>query len=329
MADPQPIHGLLHEPATVSLKKAATLPNLWDMFTTAKNPAPNSAELYKFIGIRFLNFFADKNLDSSTIMDWNKHVRAGKNPSGEPIGVLRIHKINVTVRSFLRFIKKHGFIQDDLREFVELPKLPDPKLPEIVTNEEYQSLKSYLEDRQDFQWALWMIIVGYRTGMTMCDCAQLRWGQVFLNEAGESYMDVPRHKLRRFGEKAVCRIPIVPGSDLYEWLLKLRANEPDNDGMKYVHQDCLVRYSGIEKRRAMTHSFSKIFRRAKVKGRSFASLRRTFISNLVNSGMDYALVCKITGHSNLKTLLGYVRPDRKALQDGVMKAQQYAESKIS
>lgn len=324
---------ILPELAPLPLKKAATLSNLWGSFVEAKNPAPNTIEKLRHIGNRFLHFFRERELTVTTITEWNKFLRSVKTQKGKPLGMAMVHSTNATIRSFLRFIKKLGFIKHDLWEFVELPPVPDPPLPELVSEDEYQRIKASLEKAQKLQWALWMIILGYKTGMTMCDCANLRWEQVFLSDTGESYMDVPRQKLRRFGEKGVCRIPIVPGSDLHEWLLKLQADRPNNykrhDGLNYVHQECPGYHAGTINRRIMTHTFCEIFKKAGVHGKSFASLRRTFISNLVNSGMDYALVCKITGHTNMKTLLGYLRPDRKALQDGVMKAQQYAEAKAS
>jgi len=318
-------------PASVSLRKEATLSNLWGGFIQSRGDlAPNSLDTYRHIGKRFLRFFREKELTPENLLAWCQHLRSVKNHQGRPISAANIHQNNALIRTFLKFIKKLGFIKHDLWEFVDLPKLPDPKMPEIVTDEEYQRIKRSLENADKYQWALWLIILGYRSGMTMCDCCNLRWEQVFLNDEGESYMDVPRQKMRRYGEKAVCRIPIVPGSDLHEWLLKLLAAKPFNykrhDGLNFVHQDCPGKHDGPG-RHLMTEDFRKIFKRAGVHGRSFASLRRTFISNLVNSGMEYALVCKITGHTNMKTLLAYVRPDRKALQDGVMKAQQFAENR--
>lgn len=318
-------------PPNVPLKPEATLANLWHLFLRSR-PNITAATLghYRAKGRRFLRFFRDKELTPKNLIDWCAYLRRTKNQRGEPIAPQVIFKYNSLFRGFLKFMRRLGFIKHDLWEFVELPKIPDPKMPEIVTNEEYERIKRSLQPCQKYQWALWLIILGYRTGMTMCDCCNLRWEQVFLSDEGESYMDVPRQKLRHLGSKAVCRIPIVPGSDLHEWLLKLEAARPFNykraDGLNYVHQDCPGYHAGVG-RPIMSNHFLQIFKKAGVHGKSFASLRRTFISNLVNSGMDYALVCKITGHTNMKTLLGYLRPDRRALQDGVMKAQQYAEQR--
>ena len=319
---------LLPELAPAPLKRAATLSNLWGTFVASKNPARNTLEELRYIGRRFLNYFRETELTVQSMMDWTSYIRTIRTREGKPLSPQRVHKIHCVVRTFLKFIKKLGFIKHDLWEFIELPKLPDPKMPEIVTAEEYQALKDFLVNAERWQWALWLMILGYRTGMSCCDCCHLRWEQVFLNDEGESYMDVPRLKLIRFGEKAVCRIPIVPGSDLHEWLLKLKQvkNYTRADGLNYVHQDCPGLYSYCGSSSYMSRALKRLFRHAGIpKSKSFASFRRTFISNLVNSGMDYALVCKITGHTNMKTLLRYLRPDRKALQDGVMKAQQYAE----
>lgn len=317
---------VIPELAPVPLKPAATLSNLWGTWIGSRQLAPNSLEAYRFEGKRILAFFREREMNVQSILDWCKYLRTVKNHKGGPLSAKSIHLTNSTLRSFLKFIQKLGFLKHNLWEFVELPKLPESKPPELVTEAEYQALKAHLKNSDRYQWALWMIILGYRTGMTMCDCANLRWEQVFLNDTAESYMDVPRQKMRRHG--IVCRIPIVPNSDLHEWLLKLQSTRHLNykrfDGLNFVHQDCPGYHAG-RGRHYMTEDFARLFAQAGLKGKSFASLRRTFISNLVNSGMQYALICKITGHTNIKTLLGYLRPDRKALRDGVMKAQQYAE----
>jgi|GEM_PF-5873202 Phage integrase family. len=322
---------ILPELAPAPLKKAATLSNLWGTFVESKNPAPNTTHNLRFIGKRFLGYFREQELTVQSMVNWCKYVRSIKNNSGKPISASRVHDIQCKVRSFLKFIQKLGFIKHPLWEFVEIPRMPDPKMPEIVSDEEYQRLKDFLKDAERWQWVLWMCILGYRTGMNLQDCAHLRWENVFLNDTSESYIDIPRIKLERFGEKAVCRIPIVPGSDVHEWLLKLRKveNYKRADGLNYVHQDCPGLYSwGQPCGQRMGRSIVSLFRQCGINnGKSFASFRRTFVSNLVNSGMDYALVCKITGHTNIKMLLRYLRPDRRALQDGVMKAQQYAEER--
>lgn len=309
--------------APAPLKKAATLSNLWGSYVASKGQISwNYQEQLRLLAKRFLGFFREKELCPETLLAWCKFLRS------TGIAVQQISKHNAHVRAFLKFLKKLGFIKHDLWEFVELPKLPDPKMPEIVTEEEYQRLKALLVDSEK-QWLLWLFILGYRTGMSLCDCCHLRWEQVFLNHDGESYMDVPRIKLRHLGEKAVCRIPVIPGSDLHEWILKLAASRATNykraDGLDYVHQEAVGYYD--YNFHIVSTSASNVFRKAGIKSKTFASFRRTFISNLVNSGMDYALVMKVTGHTNIKTLLRYLRPDRKALQDGVMKAQQYAETR--
>jgi integrase len=317
-------------PTAVPVKKAATLSNLWGLWIESRGPlAPNSLNLYRYIAKRFLTFFRHRQLTPENLIEWCSYLRKIRSPlTGKPITLGRINEINVRVHSFLKFLKKTGFIRHDLWEFVPLEKLPDPGMPEIITEEEYQRLKDFLANIEKWQWVLWLCILGYRSGMSLVDCCNLRWEQVFLNDEGESYMDVPRQKMRRYGEKAVCRIPIIPGSDLYEWLLKLREvkNYQRADGLNYVHQDCPGLYSNCMM--PINQDIRRVFDKVGLHGKSFVTFRRTFLSNLVNSGMHYALICKISGHTNMKTLLRYLRPDRKALQDGVMKAQQYAEAKL-
>lgn len=318
-------------PPAQRLKPAATLPNLWRAFVGLKGDlAPNTLSHYDIIGKRFCKFFKNRELTPQTMTQWLMYLRgheSGRKGTGK-LGAYRINHLNIRIKGFLHFLHRQGFIYTPLWECI--PTLPEPerKPAQMITEQEYESLKAYIKDRDRFQPQLWLCILGYRTGMSLVDCCHLRWKDIHLDENGPSYMDIRRWKMRRLGDKALCQIPIVPNTDIHQWLLELRKveNYKRADGMTdYVHQDCPGLYCNIM--RSLNDDFKYLFGKAGIeRGKTFRHFRNSLCSALVNSGMQLALVCKITGHTNVKTLLRYLKADRQALQDGMLNAQQYTEA---
>lgn len=323
--------------ATVPLKKATTLPNLWWKWQQTKEPLqPNTRASYYNTGRLFTEFFRNRKFCPEEFLNWHESVKA-RRTNGKPIKAIQVNKINTTARGFLRWLYQMQFTAHDLSHCI--PLLPTPKTTEAkaVTEEQYLALKKFCAGKLWAQPYLWLIILGYRTGMSLTDCCHLRWNshesRVHLDDNGPSYIDIIRRKMAtRSGEKGRCLIPIVPGTDLHQALIERRIvqNYKRFDGIDdYVHQDCpgLHEWNGAFD--SMHMMMRRIFRGAGIpRGTTFKNLRNSFCSNLVNSGMNIGLACKITGHNNPKTLLAYLKPDRLALQDGVAKAFAYSEAQL-
>jgi integrase len=138
-----------------------------------------------------------------------------------------------------------------------------------------------------------------------------------------------RIKLKRLGDKAICWIPIITDSDLHVELLKMRQAlatetryEVDED---FVCPELAHRYTGSDSSPQAGQLYNRITKL--YPGRSFKTFRSTFASNLANSGMNIGLATKMTGHSDPKSLMIYVRPDPNALREGLEKALEYGKNK--
>lgn len=310
-------------PKAPALKKIITLDDLWKTYVAMKGElAPSSLELYNFIGRHFCNFMRDRPLVPQSMLKWMQHLQ-GKGT----VGPRQINHWNVTVRSFLRWLHTYNYIREPLWTAVPSLNAPAPKEAQIFTEAEYERIKAWCSGRTWCQIHLWLIILGYRTGMSLVDCCHLRWCHVHLDDNGPSYIMIHRIKTARLGHKAKCHIPIIPFSDVHLWLLHLRANTERYqraDGITdYVHQDAPGFYAC--KFSPLRQDFWTIFRKAGIApGKTFRHFRNSFCSNLVNSGAQLALVCQMTGHNSVKTLLRYLQPDARALQDGLARAQQFA-----
>lgn len=314
------------------LKRIMAMRDLWDVWVGMKGDlAPYTKHEYFAIGNGFCTFMENKELEPMYIVQYLSHLRV--RPNGKHgrayTGNNKINGITTRVRGFLKFLHKMDYTRKDLSD--SLPPLPKESVApsQIFTDEDYAAIKAYCTDREWTQPHLWLIILAYRTGMSMVDCCYLRWRDVHLNENGPSFIDIHRIKTKRLGAKALCQIPIIPFTDVHEWLVKLKKVEHLNykrfDGITdFVHQDCPGLYECTFQR--LRHDFKNIFKYSKIAPeKTFRHMRNTFCSNLVNSGTQIALICKMTGHNNVATLLRYLKPDRRSLEDGLAKAFAYAE----
>lgn len=69
----------------------------------------------------------------------------------------------------------------------------------------------------------------------------------------------------------------------------------------------------------VTHNFTDICRKAELTGFKLHSLRHTFATRLVNSGVDILTVSKIMGHSDIKTTMIYAKVRLETLKNAVEK----------
>lgn len=305
-----------------------SLPDLWARFVLNRGPlALNSLTGYDAVGRKVFRFFKDGRIDEDSVDQfhiWRVH---------EGTGVSRYNHDVTRIRSFLLWLYEMGFVPRDYRNLLPMQKMPTRPDPPLWSDEEYETVKDYCKDRAWAQLPLWLWILAYRTGMEMKDCCHLRWCDVELNIDGPSFIDVYRIKLHMHGDKARCLIPVIPGTDIHEWLLKLKTvnkfDRPREDGITdYVHIDAPSSYSDNRFHDELFDDFHTIWEQTGVrkKGRTFRHLRHTFCSNLINSGAQFSLICRMTGHQNMSTLLRYLKPDRRSLQENLAKAFEYSAS---
>lgn len=312
--------------------KMQDVASLWQTFVTMRGDlAPNTQRDYRWMGRRFCNFAANRPIGPALLKDWMTYLTGltYRSKGGErKISAVKVNWINARIKAFLYWLHKFGYLSRDYRDCV--PKLMEDiaKAAEIIEEKEYQIIKNYCAGRPWCQPHLWLMILAYRTGMSLVDCCYLRWRDVHLNFDSPSFIDIYRIKMERHGQKALCQIPIVPHTDVHNWLVMLKAAEKQNykrfDGIAdFVHQDCPGLYECTFQ--TIQKDFSTIFLRAGLRpGRTFRHFRNTFISNLVNADVQMGLIMKMTGHQNAATLLRYLKPDRRSLQDGIAKSFTYS-----
>lgn len=322
-------------PPPPRLRHAHTLANLFHVFIQSRGAlAKNTILEWKCISRRFCKYFAHRKLTPQTMVEWVEYLRSIRTDEKFPksLNARHINSINRRLRGFLRWLKRMRYINDDLAECIPTLITEAPPSPRMITEAEYEAIKAYCKGNERWQTQLWLIILGYRTGMSLADCCHLRWEQVHYSDTGPSFIDIRRMKMKRHGDAARCLIPIIPGSDLDDWLRKLMTvpRWKRHDGVNdYVHQEAEALFHVIHRFSTLQRNFQQIFQTVGIpKGKTFKCLRNSMASNLINSGMPIPLVCKITGHRDVNTLTGYLKPDERALEEGMFKAQQYSAATL-
>lgn len=216
------------------------------------------------------------------------------------------------IRRFLRWCWRMGYTKTVWHEY--LPKLRSPvfDMPEIIRHEEYLKLRETCVDAEKD----WVMVLAYHTGLRLGDCCQLLWSQI--DRATQVIQRVPNKNMWK--SRKPVYIPYLAGSDLQvlidqRWLT--HEDEP-NAGKDYVSPAMAMMYvgSGV----SVVHQFRRIFDKAGVRGRTFKHFRSTFESRLANSGVNLALASQLTGRSDMRTLLRYVKPDIDCARSAVGKA---------
>lgn len=317
------------------LQPVNNLHRLWDIWRSLHSAqAPNTKLSYASSRKKFCDWMEGKDLCPRTMIEWVVWLQTAQiDRSGKLLGLGKLNKYVLHARAFVRWLKALGYITHDPCAVLPPVRSEPPKPAQIWTHAEYVQIQSYCRNKIWAQPYAWLIMLGYRTGLSLVDCAYLRWSEVFLHDDKPSYIRRVRQKLAFRGEKAVCVIPIVARSDVHEMLLLLQSTRHLNT---MVHDDCpdpvhqngptIYKSTWFKCHRAFKSIFFKALKHmGGYRDRTFRHLRQTFCTNLMNSGAEAALVCKMTGHANVQMLARYLQPDIKVLEEQLARSFRFAE----
>ena len=295
--------------------------------------AKSTEKHYSICGRQWCSFANGKSLNPGLMVEWHIHVSnlrstlASKLTGPLTVQAEQIIKFHGILRKFLRWLKLMGLIQHD--PSLALPSItkPKPGPPKLWLHHEYRKIVDYASEKGWLQPLLFLVVLGYNTGMGTHECCYLKWDEVVMQENGPCYIQKARSKLGfRMGQRAFFTVPIIPGGELWVMMKKLEARR--RPGAIYVHDDLQNMY--ISTYPEIMHNLKgKLLIPALgaevVHGRSFRNFRNSFCSRLINAGVDSTLVAKMTGHSDLGQLARYVMPNLRAMSDALVKAMRWAE----
>lgn len=211
------------------------------------------------------------------------------------------------IRGFVRWLYRSEYIKEPLHEFLPNALPIVQKEVVIFTDEQYRKfVREHLWE--PYGWAM---VCAYHTAFRLKDVCDLMWSEVDL--VNQVIRKIPSKTKRR---GITVEVPIISGTDLYTWLKRM---SEDKDDDVWVCPDLHRRYFAHS---GLPHEFTRALRKSGIYGLTFHKLRATFESKLANSGINLGLAAKITGRTNPRSLMRYIKPDPRAVRQAVAHAME-------
>lgn len=255
----------------------------------------------------------DRFLTENQLLEFNREtaVRFIGGLKGK-IGPASVSQMETSVRAFYSWLVAQSHLQVNPLLGQRIAGYHSPRRGDnfSMDGREYGRLKAQARENRWSKWWEGMIIVAWNTGMRLGDCAQLKWSEINFDR---KLIAVIPQKTVRFNRRL--EIPILP--ELKNYLDGVAREE----GAIYVFPIAAATYQNAP--RYLTNQFRALCVRAKVKGKSFHSIRHSFVTRALSRGMSVAMLSEITGQ-NMEVIQRYLHP---TLEDKTKSMQCMVEEK--
>lgn len=271
---------------------------------TERGLSENTLSAYRNDLNQFLAYLQEKNIQSVTalnedcLLSWLSILRRKFNSRS----VMR--KV-ATIRGFLKFLQREGYIEGGLYETLENPK-PQKPLPKVLSVEEVDKLLSQPDISTIYgirDKALLELL--YSSGLRISEASNLRIDDIDLE--GEFL------RCRGKGQKE----RIVPlGSIAIKWLKEYISGARFSLAKGDTRWLFLRKGGGKLSRVSMWKIVKKYARQAGIKKEiSPHTLRHSFATHLLEGGADLRSIQEMLGHSSITTTEIYTHISRKHLRE--------------
>ena len=278
----------------------------------AKAVSDNTMENYeKFLG-KFTGWLNDNEPSAKKVKDVDKRIVEKYLEYLKPI--VSAGYFNCSLALFRKIWKEFGRLSRH-RCFADNPwdgyryKGADLSVKRPLTADEVQRVFAAIDDPDTRT----LFKIGLYTGLRLGDCCTLKWKDVDFERRAIRLVPM---KTKRYGRSVT--IPMHPA--LYADLdARRRFALPDGSSDGYVCPELANRYKNRHFDK-ITAAFKAAGISTSENGRSvvsFHSLRHTFVSMSVSSGIPLDVVRQITGHSSLKMAEHYSHATTEALAKAV------------
>jgi len=280
-------------------------------------------------------FFKEKKLNEVTSEDIQEFVLALENErTGKVLAPNTIRSIMTLLFNFFAYCVAEEMVQHNPCSKVELPKRKRKKIV-TLTKRERSAIQRQIEKKPQSRSRL--VLVALHTGMRLGELSSLKWEYVdFKNKIIK--VNTTRVRVRNKDcdnsidglscemnktlvlitepktDDSVREVPI--SSIVLEQLKEQKQYEseyvfPKSNGEGYDNR-------GIQK------YFKELIASLDIRDKSFHTLRHTFATNALESGMDVKTLSEILGHSDVATTLNcYVHPNEKGIKRAMEIASTY------
>jgi len=252
------------------------------------NKAYKTMKVYRTTLNFFQKYFSNINLHTITNADIKKYLEQRLSTSS----IFSARKDLINLKAAFRYALEENYIKVNPCNGIKQFTLPQ-KQPLYFSKQDYEKLLEIIDDREFKN----LIMIAANTGLRLMEVLSLNWAQVDLN-IKNIILDQRDHITK---SKKIRSVPI--NNNIYPVLLEMQQHSTG---------DNLFSYSGRNKDVYVSMKFKHYVKKAKLNPLlHFHSLRHSFASWLVQSGVSIYLISKLLGHSNISTteIYSHLRQD--------------------
>jgi site-specific recombinase XerD len=243
----------------------------------------------------FLGFDATLgDLTSARLRTYQSHLRARRKPGGTPLSDDTLHDHARSIRTFLTWLRREGYLDEDLAARIDMPRVGKKEL-RVLTEEELVSLFKNLPLSDD-QGCRNLVIVSL-----MVDCG-LRLSEVAKLDAGDVFLDDCLIRVHGKGRREE-RVPFgtTTGKAIRRYLQHFRHHIANGTDALFVNQ-----YGGRLGTEGIKSMFQRLADRTGIERLHPHLLRHTAATRLLANGCDLHTVQRILRHRNVTTTTRYL-----------------------
>jgi len=271
-----------------------------------KNLSENTVEAYSGDLVKF-SAFLGKTVQNVSMEDVYSFISSLRN---EKVTNKTIARNIVTLRNFFRFLKKEDYIDSNIMENFDVPKV-EKYLPEFLTQDEVNILINSIDIQTPMGYRdRTMLELLYATGMRVSELVNLSINSINMETRFiVSFGKGGKERIVPFGQKSYEYLRTYL-EDIRPVLLK-----GNNHWFVFVN-----RFGKKISRVGFFKNLKKISREAGIKKDiSPHTLRHSFATHLLDNDADLRIVQELLGHSNISTTQIYTQVSRKKLKNSYMK----------
>ena len=268
----------------------------------AKDLAESSLNLYRNYMKPLVEFFKDKKfMRDLTVFDAQEFLEASAKEISPDTWNLRLSYYKKVWKELYakQFVDKNifeSFKKRRIQKFKEKNR--------ALSSDEVAKLVAQASDNRDL---LLLVLIAVYTGMRVSDCANLRWSQIDMKKKLIKVIPIKT--------KNSTKQPIeIPIHDVLFNELKKR-----NQDNEYVSAKNMTEYANGK----LSHKTKQLFIKSGIPTLSFHSLRHTFVSMSINSGLPLPTVQAIAGHSSTSMTEKYFHSNEQVMRDGISKIDNF------
>ena len=252
------------------------------------NKAYKTMKVYKTTLNFFQKYIGNVNLGTITNNDIKKYLEQRLSTSS----VFSARKDLINLKAAFRYALEENYIKVNPCTGIKQYRLPEQQ-PLYFSKPEYEKLLMVIEN-EEFKT---LVMIAANTGLRQMELLTLKWQQVNL-ESRNIILDNRTHITK---SKKIRSVPI--NDNILQTLFEMQ---------KYSTSENLFSYTGRNIDVHISAKFKSYVLKAKVNPLlHFHSLRHSFASWLVQSGVNIYLVSKLLGHANIQTteIYSHLRQD--------------------